>query len=168
MSDENEHTAQPLWHGRFAEGPAAELWEYTLSLPFDQRLARFDIRGCRAHVAGLGVTGILSASEVGAVEAALDTTEAELASGEFTYVETDEDIHTAIERRVTELAGDAGARLHTGRSRNDQVATAFRLFCKDAVATVAERVVALQDVLVARADEVGDAYLPGYTHLQQA
>ena len=168
MSDENEHTAQPLWHGRFAEGPAAELWEYTLSLPFDQRLARFDIRGCRAHVAGLGVAGILSASEVGAVEAALDTTEAELASGEFTYVETDEDIHTAIERRVTELAGDAGARLHTGRSRNDQVATAFRLFCKDAVATVAERVVALQDVLVARADEVGDAYLPGYTHLQQA
>jgi len=166
MSD--SHDAAPLWHGRFADGPAAELWEYTLSLPFDQRLAPQDIRGCRAHVAGLGEAGILSAPEVAAVEAALDTTEAELASGAFVFVDTDEDIHTAIERRVTELSGDAGARLHTGRSRNDQVATAFRLFCKDAVATVAERVVALQDVLVRRADEVGDAYLPGYTHLQQA
>ncbi|MEI2651481.1 MAG: hypothetical protein V9G12_04830 [Microthrixaceae bacterium] len=110
MSDENEHTTKPLWHGRFAEGPAAELWEYTLSLPFDQRLARFDIHGCRAHVAGLGVAGILSASEVGAVEAALDTTEAELASGEFTYVETDEDIHTAVERR-----GPRAARRRAGR-----------------------------------------------------
>ncbi len=166
MSD--SHDAQPLWHGRFAEGPAEELWEYTLSLPFDQRLARFDIRGCRAHVAGLGVAGILSPGDVEAVEAALDTTEAELASGEFAFVDTDEDIHTAIERRVTELAGDAGARLHTGRSRNDQVATAFRLFCKEAVATIAERVVGLQEVLVRRATEAGDAYLPGYTHLQQA
>ncbi|MFN8053190.1 MAG: argininosuccinate lyase [Acidimicrobiales bacterium] len=166
MSD--SHDAQPLWHGRFAEGPSAELWEYTLSLPFDQRLARFDIRGCRAHVAGLGEAGILSDAEIASVEGALDVTEAELASGRFVFVDTDEDIHTAIERRVTEIAGDAGARLHTGRSRNDQVATAFRLFCKDAVATVAERVVALQQVLLARAEDVGDAYLPGYTHLQQA
>ena len=128
MSD--SHDAQPLWHGRFAEGPAEELWEYTLSLPFDQRLARFDIRGCRAHVAGLGVAGILSPGDVEAVEAALDTTEAELASGEFAFVDTDEDIHTAIERRVTELAGPAGAKLHTGRSRNDQCATDLRLWCK--------------------------------------
>jgi len=163
-----DRAAAPLWHGRFAEGPAAELWEYTLSLPFDMRLAPYDIRGCRSHAIGLGEAGILADDEIESVLAALDTTEAELGAGTFVYVDTDEDIHTAIERRVTELAGDAGARLHTGRSRNDQVATAFRLFCKDAAATVAERIAALQAVLVARADEAGDAYLPGYTHLQQA
>jgi argininosuccinate lyase len=165
---DDDNTTQPLWHGRFADAPSAELWEYTLSLPFDQRLAPFDIRGCRSHVAGLGDAGILGATEVDRVLAALDTTESELADGSFVFAETDEDIHTAIERRVTELAGESGARVHTGRSRNDQVATAFRLFCKDAVATVATRVVDLQAVLVARADEVGDVYLPGYTHLQQA
>ena len=168
MSDQHDHTAAPLWHGRFADGPAAELWEYTLSLPFDQRLAPFDIRGCQAHATGLGEAGILAPDEVAAVLSALETTGAELADGSFVFVDTDEDIHTAIERRVTELAGAAGARRHTGRSRNDQVATAFRLFCKDAVATVALRVVALQEVLVRRAEEADDAYLPGYTHLQQA
>lgn len=167
MSD-TPNAAQPLWHGRFADGPAAELWEYTLSLPFDQRLAPFDILGCRAHVAGLADAGILTTTELASVLAALETTGNELAAGSFVFVDTDEDIHTAIERRVTELAGDAGARLHTGRSRNDQVVTAFRLFCKDAVATVAERILVLQDVLIRRAEEAGDAYLPGYTHLQQA
>ena len=162
------HAAAPLWHGRFADGPAPELWDYTLSLPFDQRLASHDLRGCRAHAEGLEVAGILSSTETVAVLAALDTTGAELADGSFVFVATDEDIHTAIERRVTELAGDAGARLHTGRSRNDQVATAFRLFCKEALAVIAEGVVGLQEVLVGRAQEAGDAYLPGYTHLQQA
>ena len=168
---ENEHhesAAAPLWHGRFAEGPAEELWEYTLSLPFDQRLAPFDIRGCRAHVRGLEAASILTSAETASVLAALDTTEAELASETFVFVDTDEDIHTAIERRVTELAGAAGARLHTGRSRNDQVATAFRLFCKDAVATVSDKLVEVQRVLLARAEQAGDTYLPGYTHLQQA
>ena len=165
----NQHSAAaPLWHGRFAEGPAEELWEYTLSLPFDQRLAPYDIRGCVAHVAGLEAAGVLSATEAASVVEALAVTEAELANATFEFVATDEDIHTAIERRVTELAGDAGARLHTGRSRNDQVATAFRLFCKDAVATVAAKVIEVERVLLARADEAGDAYLPGYTHLQQA
>ncbi|NLA35110.1 MAG: argininosuccinate lyase [Actinobacteria bacterium] len=165
--DENS-AAAPLWHGRFAEGPAEELWEYTLSLPFDQRLAPFDIRGCRAHVLGLEAAKILTAAETTSVIDALDVTEAELANGSFVFVATDEDIHTAIERRVTEIAGAAGARLHTGRSRNDQVATAFRLFCKDAVATVAGKLVEVQRVLLARAVEAGDTYLPGYTHLQQA
>jgi argininosuccinate lyase len=157
-----------LWHGRFGEGPADELLAFTVSLPFDQRLAPDDIAGSRAHVRGLGRAGVLDADEVVAVLAALATTEGELAAGTFAFVASDEDIHTAVERRVTELAGPAGAKLHTGRSRNDQVATDLRLYAKRALTDVADRIGGLQDVLLARAIEVGDAYLPGYTHLQRA
>src|SRR5207344_1414848 len=88
--------------------------------------------------------------------------------GTFAYQRTDEDIHTAIERRVTELAGPAGAKLHTGRSRNDQVATALRLWCKRELAAVVAGVVELQEVLQHRAEEAGNSYLPGYTHVQRA
>ncbi len=88
--------------------------------------------------------------------------------GTFTFEPSDEDIHTAVERRVTELAGPAGAKLHTGRSRNDQVATDLRLFTKRELGVVADRILAFQDVLAERADEAGLAYLPGYTHLQRA
>jgi argininosuccinate lyase len=157
-----------LWHGRFEGGPAEALLAYTVSLPFDQRLAQCDVQGSRAHVRGLGRAGLLSADEVSAVLSALDQTGMELASGQFAFVDSDEDIHTAIERRVTELAGDAGAKLHTGRSRNDQVATALRLWVKRELTEVVELVLDLQDVLADRAGEAGEAYLPGYTHLQRA
>ncbi len=157
-----------LWHGRFAEGPAEALWDYTVSLPFDRALARDDLVGSRAHVRGLVRGGLLDAGEAGAILGALDRVEEELSDGSFEFVAADEDIHTAIERRVIELAGETGAKLHTGRSRNDQVATAFRLWCKRELALVAARVLELQGVLATRADEIGEAYLPGYTHLQQA
>ena len=120
-----------LWHGRFAAGPADELLAYTASLPFDRRLWPQDIRGSQAHVRGLGRVGLLDAADVAAVLDALEQVAAELSAGTFAFAPTDEDVHTAIERRVTELAGPAGARLHTGRSRNDQVATDLRLWCKD-------------------------------------
>ena len=157
-----------LWHGRFEGGPAAELMAYTVSLPFDQRMWRDDITGSRAHVRGLAHSGLLSDAERDAVLAALDTVEAELGSGAFEFVESDEDIHTAIERRVTALAGSAGAKLHTGRSRNDQCATDLRLWCKRELRVVARRVVGLQEVLFDRARRAGGIYLPGYTHLQRA
>jgi argininosuccinate lyase len=157
-----------LWHGRFADGPAAELLAFTVSLPYDQRLAPDDLAGSRAHVRGLARAGILSAEETDAVLAALDEVEAELASGAFEFLPSDEDIHTAVERRVTELAGPAGAKLHTGRSRNDQVATDLRLYTKRALTAVAVRVGELQEVLLGRAEGAGDLYLPGYTHLQRA
>ncbi len=157
-----------LWHGRFEGGPAEALLAYTVSLPFDRRLAAVDIAGSRAHVRGLGRVGLVSPDEEVAVLAALDQVEAEMAAGTFTYLRTDEDVHTAVERRVTELAGDAGAKLHTGRSRNDQVATDLRLWCKGALLEVADGALALQEVLLDRAEEAGDAYLPGYTHLQRA
>jgi argininosuccinate lyase len=157
-----------LWHGRFEGGPSSELLAFTVSLPFDRRLAGDDIRGSRAHVRGLGRAGILDDDEVSTVIDALDRTESELQSGSFVFEPADEDIHTAVERRVTELAGPAGARLHTGRSRNDQVATDLRLFARRELTAVAGRVIDLQQVLVDRADAAGDAYLPGYTHLQRA
>ncbi|MEM7342327.1 MAG: argininosuccinate lyase [Actinomycetota bacterium] len=157
-----------LWHGRFESGPSDALMAYTESLSFDQTLAQHDIQGSRAHVRGLHRVGLLDDAEVGEVLAALDVTAMELAAGDVAFLATDEDIHTVIERRVTELAGDAGAKVHTARSRNDQVATAFRLWTKDTLAEVAADVIALQDVLATRATEAGEAYLPGYTHLQRA
>jgi argininosuccinate lyase len=141
---------------------------YTVSLPYDQRLASDDIAGSRAHVRGLVRGELLDGDEASAVLAALDDVERELADGTFVFVPSDEDIHTAVERRVTEIAGPAGGKLHTGRSRNDQVATDLRLYAKRALAEVAERVMVLQQVLLGRAEEAGHAYLPGYTHLQRA
>jgi argininosuccinate lyase len=158
-----------LWSGRFGDGgPAAELLAYTVSLPYDQRLAADDLEGSRAHVRGLARGGLLSHSDAQILVAALDRVGAEIASGNFAFARGDEDIHTAVERRVTEIAGDIGARLHTGRSRNDQVATDLRLWTKRELTAVAARVLELQRVLLARARAAEDAYLPGYTHMQRA
>ena len=157
-----------LWHGRFAEGPAEALQALNDSLPFDRRMFREDIAGSRAHVRMLARVGLLDPDDATAVLAALDAVELEMGDGTFAFIPSDEDIHTAVERRVTELAGDAGARLHTGRSRNDQVATDLRLWVRRELTELAGLVGRLQATLAARADDVGEAYLPGYTHLQQA
>jgi argininosuccinate lyase len=157
-----------LWHGRFAEGPAEALQALNDSLPFDQRMFREDIAGSRAHVRMLARVGLLDEADAAAVLDALDAVEAEMAGGTFEFAPSDEDVHTAVERRVTEIAGDAGARLHTGRSRNDQVATDLRLWVRRELAELAALVGGLQATLAARADDAGGAYLPGYTHLQQA
>ncbi len=157
-----------LWHGRFEGGPAAELLAFTVSVDFDRRLATDDLAGSRAHVRGLVRAGIVTEDEAGVVLAALDRVEDELGDGTFAFEPTDEDIHTAIERRVTALAGAAGAKLHTGRSRNDQIATDLRLWAKRELARIAQRVLGLQRVLLDQAREAGPAYLPGYTHLQRA
>ena len=164
-----EHsTGNTLWHGRFEGGPAAELMAYTESLSFDRRLWPDDIAGSRAHVTMLAHVGILTEVERDNVLAALGTVAQEMGDGTFVYVESDEDIHTAVERRVTELAGPAGAKLHTGRSRNDQSATDVRLWMKRELFGIAQRIVGLQEILLRRAEEAGDTYLPGYTHLQRA
>ncbi|HEY2332896.1 MAG TPA: argininosuccinate lyase [Acidimicrobiales bacterium] len=157
-----------LWSGRFEGGPAEELLAYTVSLPFDRALLDVDVVASKAHVRGLGRAGILSAGEVLAVVAALDDVLREMADGSFAFAPGDEDIHTAVERRVTELAGAAGAKLHTGRSRNDQAATDLRLWCKREIGEVVSRIVDLQALLLERSESAGDADLPGYTHLQRA
>jgi argininosuccinate lyase len=160
--------ASTLWHGRFEGGPDAALMAYTVSLPFDRRMWHDDIVGSRAHVRGLSRGGLLTDSERDDVLAALDQVHSEMAEGRFEFVPSDEDIHTAIERRVTEISGPAGAKLHTARSRNDQVATDLRLWCKRELVEVARGLYDLQHVLLTRAIEAGHVYLPGYTHLQRA
>ncbi len=158
-----------LWQGRFGDAaPAEELLTYTESLSYDQRLARDDVVGSRAHVHGLATAGLVSVSEAKILLAALDRVSDELSSGTLVFQPGDEDVHTAIERRVTEIAGDVGARLHTGRSRNDQVATDLRLFAKRELLVIATRVQNLQRVILERARTAEDVYLPGYTHLQRA
>jgi argininosuccinate lyase len=159
-----------LWQGRFDTEPAQELLAFTSSLAFDLRLAPDDLAGSRAHVRGLERAGIMTHEEVAVVLTALDRAEEELAEGSFKFGPGDEDVHTAIERRVIELAGPAGAKLHTGRSRNDQVATDLRLFTKRALLEVGRGVLALQQVLYdrARTAATAEVYLPGYTHMQRA
>ena len=128
---------------------------------------REDIAGSRAHVTMLTAVGILTTQERDGIVVALDAVEEEISSGRFEFATSDEDIHTAVERRVTELE-PAGAKMHTGRSRNDQVATDVRLWTLAAIDEITDLVRALQRTLLAQAEAAGDAYLPGYTHLQQA
>ena len=165
-------TDQPLWHGRFEASPAESLLKFTESLSFDKQLWRDDIIGSIAHVRGLAQAEIITLAESETIILALNTVATEMSSGKFEFVASDEDIHTAIERRVTQIAGDTGAKLHTGRSRNDQVATALRLWCKRELAHVAKLTLDLCDVLSTRAAESGwgadGVYLPGYTHMQRA
>ncbi|HUR17469.1 MAG TPA: argininosuccinate lyase [Acidimicrobiales bacterium] len=157
-----------LWQGRIQGEPAPELMAFTASLSVDRRLAPDDLAGCRAHVRGLERSGIIPAGEAKVLLGALDRVGQELSEGSFAFRPGDEDVHTAIERRVTEIAGGVGAKLHTGRSRNDQVVTALRLYTKRQLRSLARSVVALQQVLLDRAEAAGDVYLPGYTHLQRA
>ncbi|MGH8999127.1 MAG: argininosuccinate lyase, partial [Acidimicrobiia bacterium] len=170
MSEEPEPRGQTLWQGRFRDPPATEMLAFSESLSFDTRLAADDLAGGRAHVDMLARVGLLSDDERAQVAAALAQTEAELAGGTFVFAPLDEDIHTAVERRVTELAGPAGAKLHTGRSRNDQVALDLRLHVRREGRRLARHLGRLMEVLVARAAEAAEAgaYLPGYTHLQRA
>ena len=172
MSEKNVSEGAALWHGRFAASPAEALMAYTESLSFDKRLWLDDINGSRAHVSMLVSVGILSQTDGVAIVHALQKVEDEFRNNEFTFEDTDEDIHTAIERRVTQIAGEVGGRLHTGRSRNDQVATALRLWCRREVRAIQDSLFALIDVLEQRATQA-DAQtppvrLPGYTHLQHA
>ena len=156
-----------LWHGRFEGGPSEALQALNDSLPFDQRMFREDIAGSRAHVRMLCDVGLFTEDERDSVLTALDAVEGEIESGSFEFKANDEDIHTAVERRVTELE-TIGAKMHTGRSRNDQVATDMRLWTRGAIDEVIDLTERLMRTLLAQAEAAGDAYLPGYTHLQQA
>ncbi len=158
-----------LWHGRFEGDASQALRELNDSLPFDRRMYREDIAGSRAHVEMLGDVGLLEADELRDILEALDVVEAEITEGTFEWAEDDEDIHTAVERRATEITPSA-AKIHTGRSRNDQVANDVRLVTLSEIDSLVGVLGSLIDCLLRRAENAHENgwYLPGYTHLQRA
>ena len=157
-----------LWSGRFSE-PVSELVKrFTASVDFDRRLAEFDIDGSLAHARMLKACEIISAEDLAAIEKGLAQVREEIRAGTFAWSLDAEDVHLNIEKRLTALVGDAGKRLHTARSRNDQVATDFRLWVRDAIDRLDADLLALQQALLARAEEHADTILPGFTHLQAA
>jgi argininosuccinate lyase len=162
-----QHAATP-WSGRFNE-PVAELVKtFTASIPFDQRLAEFDIQGSLAHARMLHAVGILSAEDLAAIEAGLERIREEVRAGQFEWSLEHEDVHLNIEKRLTALVGDAGKRLHTARSRNDQVATDVRLYLRAAIDAISGLVKDAQRALLELAARNTDTVMPGFTHLQVA
>jgi argininosuccinate lyase len=157
-----------MWGGRFGEGPDAVMRAINASLPFDKRMWRQDIAGSQAHVAMLGARGILTAADAKAISDGLAAVAADYAANGVPDDEALEDIHMATEGKLAELIGPVAGRLHTARSRNDQVATDFRLWVRDAIDATDAGLVALIDALLTRAEEHADAIMPGFTHLQSA
>ncbi|HEY8117959.1 MAG TPA: argininosuccinate lyase [Methylophilaceae bacterium] len=156
------------WSGRFNE-PVAELVKrYTASVSFDQRLAEFDIQGSLAHARMLGAQGIISMADVKVIEAGLDEILQEIRAGKFEWLLDLEDVHLNIEKRLTDKIGDAGKRLHTGRSRNDQVATDVRLWLRATSDDVIAAIRKLQLSIVDLAEQHAETAMPGFTHLQVA
>jgi len=161
-------TSNQMWGGRFAAGPDAIMEAINASIGFDKRMAEQDIEGSRAHAAMLGATGILEASDVEAIREGLLTVLSEIQRGEFAFSTALEDIHMNVEARLTEIIGAPAGRLHTGRSRNDQVATDFRLWVRDQLDATETGLAALIRALLDQAEAGVDWVMPGFTHLQSA
>jgi len=161
-------TSNQMWGGRFAAGPDAIMEAINASISFDKRLAAQDIAGSRAHAAMLAATGIISDRDAEAMREGLLTVLSEIEGGDFEYSVALEDIHMNVESRLKEIVGPAAGRLHTGRSRNDQVATDFRLWVRDQLDAADGALVALMRALVAQAEAGADWVMPGFTHLQTA
>ncbi len=157
-----------MWGGRFAGGPADVMRDINASISFDKRLWRQDLAGSRAHAAMLGVQGIVDAGDIAAILGGLEAIEAEYAAGGLVEDAVLEDIHMHVETRLAELIGPAAGRLHTARSRNDQVATDFRLWVRDAIDQLDAGLEAFSRALLSRAAEHADTVMPGFTHLQIA
>ncbi len=156
------------WGGRFAAGPSAIMQDINASIGFDRKLWRQDIAGSRAHAAMLAHVGVISAEDARAIATGLDAIAAEIAAGRFDFADALEDIHMNIEARLTERIGDAGRRLHTARSRNDQVATDFRLWVRDAIDGLDAQVADVMRALAEQAARHAGDPMPGFTHLQSA
>lgn len=157
-----------MWGGRFAEGPAAVMREINASIPFDKRLWKQDIAGSKAHVAMLGARGIVSSEDAATIAAGLDRVAADYAANGVVEDLVLEDIHMQTEARLAEAIGPVAGRLHTARSRNDQVATDFRLWVRDAIDQVLAALGGFQAALLVRAEEHAASVMPGFTHLQSA
>ncbi len=170
MSKNTHEKPRPraAWSGRFAEPVAERVQRYTASIPFDRRLAEYDIRGSLAHARMLAARAVIPQRDLAAIESGMRTILAEIRGGKFKWSLASEDVHLNIERRLTALVGDAGKRLHTARSRNDQVATDVRLWLRDAIDAIASQLGALQASLLDLAERHAGTVMPGFTHLQVA
>jgi len=168
MTQSDKPAANTMWGGRFASGPDAIMTAINASIGFDQRLYAQDIAGSRAHAAMLAATGIITDSDAKAIREGLLTVLSEIESGKFTFRTDLEDIHLNIESRLTEIVGDAGKRVHTARSRNDQVAVDFRLWVRDQCDAAISGLTALMQAFLAQAETGADWVMPGFTHLQVA
>src|SRR5919108_2698505 len=157
-----------LWGGRFAQKLDQLAFDLNTSLPVDKRMAIQDVDGSRAWADAIHRVGILTDKEHTSISLGLATIKEEFSSGRFSFALSDEDIHTSVERRLAELIGDAAGKLHTGRSRNDQVATDFRLWMLQAIPVLDSALKDLQSALVEQAETAGETLMPGYTHLQRA
>ncbi len=171
-TDKTKNGAKPnatkAWSGRFSEPVDDLVKRFTASVGFDQRLAEFDIQGSVAHARMLHAVGILTAADLEAIEKGLAAISDEIRAGTFPWSIDLEDVHLNIERRLTDMVGDAGKRLHTGRSRNDQVATDVRLYLRAAIDHVQTLIKGLQRALLDLAEQHTDTVMPGFTHLQVA
>src|SRR5688572_14192558 len=157
-----------VWSGRFDEPVSDLVKRFTASVGFDRRLAEFDIEASLAHARMLAAVGVLSAQDLADIERGLGAIREEIRGGAFTWSIDLEDVHLNIEKRLTDLVGDAGKRLHTARSRNDQVATDIRLYVRAAIDHIIGQIRALQNALLDLADHHTDTVMPGFTHLQVA
>ncbi|MHB8529161.1 MAG: argininosuccinate lyase [Caulobacteraceae bacterium] len=169
MTVDSENTpGHSIWGGRFSAKPAAAMARINASIGFDKRLAAEDLAGSRAHAAMLGASAIIPADEAAAIDEGLERIEGEIAQGQFVFREEFEDIHMNIEARLAELVGPAAGRLHTARSRNDQVALDLRLWVRSACDRTGSAISELQRALIARAETHTETLMPGFTHLQPA
>ncbi|MBF9044456.1 argininosuccinate lyase [Rhodobacterales bacterium HKCCE4037] len=166
--DTTTSTANAMWGGRFAAGPDAIMEAINASIGFDKRMARQDIEGSRAHAAMLAATGIVRDNDAEAIREGLLTVLSEIEAGDFAFSTALEDIHMNVEARLKEVVGEPAGRLHTGRSRNDQVATDFRLWVRDQMDAAIAGLEALQRALLGQAEAGADWVMPGFTHLQTA
>ncbi|BBL35815.1 argininosuccinate lyase [Nitrosomonas stercoris] len=162
------NTNKKTWSGRFSEPVAQLVQRYTASIGFDYRLAEYDIQGSLAHARMLATTGIIPQADLQAIEQGLAQIQEEIKSGQFTWQLAQEDVHLNIEQRLTALTGDAGKRLHTARSRNDQVATDIRLYLRAAIDDIVVLIHVLQHTLLDLAEQHAATIMPGFTHLQVA
>jgi argininosuccinate lyase len=157
-----------MWGGRYESGPAEIMEEINASIDFDKRLASQDIRGSLAHAAMLGKAGILPEAVVAKISGGLETVRGEIESGQFQFQRALEDIHMNVESRLADLIGTDAGRLHTARSRNDQVATDMKLWMRDTIDALDNQIADLQLALAEKAERFADAVMPGFTHLQSA
>jgi argininosuccinate lyase len=167
-SSKNSPAGQAMWGGRFSAKPADLMQAINVSIGFDRRLAGQDLAGSKAHAAMLAAVGAISSEDEAQIQQGLSAIEAEMAAGTFPFRDEYEDIHMNVEARLAELIGEPSGRLHTARSRNDQVALDFRLWVREACDRTEQQLKALQRALIAKADQHADALMPGFTHLQPA